>query len=62
MAAIIDGDETFKIDSDRCIGCGVCVSDCPVEAISLNEKADVKPVSDSLLETFQKISLERGLM
>jgi NAD-dependent dihydropyrimidine dehydrogenase PreA subunit len=24
----------YKIDPETCIGCGACVDDCPVEAIS----------------------------
>lgn len=27
-----------KIDRDECIGCGVCVDECPVEALSLDSE------------------------
>ncbi len=26
------------INADECTGCGTCVDECPVEAISLNDK------------------------
>jgi formate hydrogenlyase subunit 6/NADH:ubiquinone oxidoreductase subunit I len=27
------------IDPDKCIGCGLCVRDCPAEALELNKKS-----------------------
>jgi NAD-dependent dihydropyrimidine dehydrogenase PreA subunit len=26
------------IDKDECVGCGTCVDECPVEAISMNDE------------------------
>jgi len=31
----------LKIDADKCIGCGFCVRDCPVEAVHLRKKKAV---------------------
>lgn len=31
------------VDPETCIGCGACVDGCPVEAISLDDKAKVDP-------------------
>ncbi|WP_081349606.1 EFR1 family ferrodoxin [Streptococcus equinus] len=31
----------FKLNSDKCIGCGLCSRQCPMEAISMKEN---KPV------------------
>jgi len=30
-----------KVDEDTCIACGVCVDACPVDAITLDDKAKV---------------------
>lgn len=30
----------IDVDNERCKGCGVCVSICPVKAISLNNKVN----------------------
>lgn len=27
-----------KIDQEKCIGCGICVEKCPLDAVRLNEK------------------------
>jgi ferredoxin len=39
------------VDRDRCIGCGVCVTNCSVKAIGLRKKetAPVPPVSTGIL-------------
>jgi len=28
-----------KVDKEKCTGCGTCVDSCPVDAITLKEKA-----------------------
>ena len=41
MDAITIGDQDVAmIDRDRCIGCGLCVSTCPSEALSLKLKPE----------------------
>ncbi len=31
------------VNEETCIACGACVDTCPVEAITMNEKAKVDP-------------------
>ena len=28
----------YKIDAEKCVGCGACVGACPVEAIKMNDE------------------------
>jgi ferredoxin len=47
------------VNLDRCIGCGVCVANCPNDAIDMKEKADryVPPKNHDAL--YKKILMER---
>ena len=29
------------VDNDKCTGCGTCADGCPVEAITVNDKAEI---------------------
>jgi Na+-translocating ferredoxin:NAD+ oxidoreductase subunit B len=52
------------VDPDRCIGCGLCVTHCPADAVVLHQKAAesqyVPP--KNVFETYMNIARERGLM
>lgn len=37
-----------KVDADKCIGCSACVSECPVEAISMVD--DKAVIGDSCVD------------
>lgn len=55
-------DETARIDLERCIGCGLCVTTCPSEALSLLQKSEdslYKPPADGR-ELFMALSQKRG--
>jgi len=61
MEAIIEGKETSEIHKDRCIGCGLCVSICPENAISLQAIQDVEDPPEFLEDVFKQIMEERQL-
>jgi Fe-S-cluster-containing hydrogenase component 2 len=59
MAAIENGDVSSEIMLGRCIGCGLCVSACPEEAISMVAKPDNVPPPETFEDTFKQIKAER---
>jgi len=59
MEAIVEGQTASEIDTDRCIGCGLCVATCPEGAISLRPIPDAEAPPEFIEDTFQQIQLER---
>jgi Fe-S-cluster-containing hydrogenase component 2 len=60
MAAIKKGEDSCQITDGRCIGCGLCVSVCPSEAISMGEKVGMEPPPKNFMQdTLQRIRTER---
>jgi len=51
VQAIEEGEEAYRVIRERCIGCGLCVSTCPSEAIQLVRKPveeQVAPPKDEM--------------
>ena len=39
---IVEGEESMYINPDTCIDCGMCIYECPVDAIYDSEKAAIE--------------------
>ncbi|MEN8251276.1 MAG: 4Fe-4S binding protein [Bacteroidota bacterium] len=61
MEAIQEGQETSEINKDRCIGCGLCVSVCSENSISLQAIQGVEDPPEFLEDVFQQIRQERQI-
>ncbi|MBW1770280.1 MAG: 4Fe-4S binding protein [Deltaproteobacteria bacterium] len=50
------------LDIDQCIGCGLCVSTCPTESLTLVRKpeSDQASVPGNMIEAYVKLGRERG--
>jgi len=55
LQAIEIVDEIAKIDKDRCIGCGLCVTGCPSEALKLVRREGVPEPANTIREMGLKI-------
>jgi Fe-S-cluster-containing hydrogenase component 2 len=56
-----DGDHVC-LDSGRCIGCGLCVTICPSEALNLVRKSEsgITLVPDTINDTWRDIQLAQN--
>jgi Fe-S-cluster-containing hydrogenase component 2 len=63
-AITMNKDGVAQVDLDRCIGCGLCVTICPSEAISLIPKPDanrrIPPAKGG--EQMMQIAKNRGVI
>jgi Fe-S-cluster-containing hydrogenase component 2 len=61
MEAVYLNDGKAPLNLDRCIGCGLCVSTCPTNSLSLVRKAEQSYVPKDIIETSIKGKI-RGKM
>ena len=61
--AIAEHHGDFAVAPDRCIGCGLCVSTCPSESITLGHRdaEDFTPVPNDEKAWFEARGRERGV-
>ncbi len=61
MDAIASDNDTYQVQPERCIGCGVCTTTCPTESISLVRKAQQDTPPANLLDWYLKRAASRGI-
>ena len=59
--AIREGDNASEVIDGRCIGCGLCVSACPVESITLEPKPGMEAPPKDMSDMLNRIATERGV-
>ncbi len=64
MEALFLDDGIIQVDRDRCIGCGLCVTTCPNEALMLQRKpeTELRPLPRTNLETHLNLGKTRGVL
>jgi ferredoxin len=63
IEAIREGESAYEVIKDKCIGCGLCITTCPAEAIHLERKPEnecITPPSDEN-DWFKKRADSRGV-
>jgi ferredoxin len=60
--AIKEGDGSMVVKDRGCIGCGLCVSTCPEEAISMEELPGIEDPPKELIDVLTMIGKERGVI
>ena len=61
--AIETEDDAYRVIREKCIGCGLCVSTCPSEAMALVRKQpeEIVPPPNDEMDWYKKRAAERGI-
>jgi Fe-S-cluster-containing hydrogenase component 2 len=60
MGAIVISDNTAVLTHEKCIGCGLCVSVCPGESITLTRRDNPPEVPATTRDLGVKVLGEKG--
>lgn len=62
VMSLIRNDEKASVDTDRCLGCGLCVSTCPTDSMTLARKPeyDQPEVSSDFTGAIIELGRARG--
>jgi ferredoxin len=60
MEALRLADGRAQLDAGRCIGCGLCVSTCPTEALVLERKRERPDVPANIQGAMLRLGKARG--
>ena len=62
MDAIVEDDGEYRVEGERCIGCGVCVVTCSSESITLVDRpeSDRDEMAENMIDWGKRRLEERG--
>jgi len=63
FGALLVPDDVCEVDHARCVGCGVCISACPTDALSMERRPEdeIAPVPTTLQDWMAQRAEERGI-
>ncbi|OGP56024.1 MAG: hypothetical protein A2V67_13855 [Deltaproteobacteria bacterium RBG_13_61_14] len=62
IEALREGEKVTEVIDGRCIGCGLCVADCPEEAIALEPRPGAQPPPQDMYEVWDLMAKARGVV
>ena len=60
MGAIHLENDIAVVESSSCIGCGLCVSGCPENAMRLEPRPDPPALPETVMEMGLKVAADKG--